>query len=80
MGQTKNAAQLVVGRAKAVSNDDQCRRRFTSMVEDIAGRILNPVSDSKPDNAEQIGSAINHPCIICAQHTFFNLTICALRT
>jgi hypothetical protein len=50
------------------------------MVEDVARRLLDTVGDSKPDNAEQIGSTVHHLGTVCAARTLFNLTICALRT
>ncbi len=78
--QAKNASQLVVGRAEPISDDDQCSRRFAGMVEDVARRLLDTVGDSKPDNAEQIGSTVHHLGTVCAARTLFNLTICALRT
>jgi hypothetical protein len=80
MRQAKNASQLVVGWAKAIANDDQCSRGFASVMEDVARRFLDAVRHSKPHDAQQIGSAINHPAFICAQRTFFNLTLCAPRT
>lgn len=80
MGQAKNAPQLVVGRAEAVSDDDQRSRRFTGAVEDGSRCLFNSVSDGKPDSAEQVGGAVDHPGVVCAPRTFFNLTMCALRT
>lgn len=80
MGQAKDAPQLVVGRAEPVSDDDQRSGGFTGVVEDVSRRFLNAVSDGKPDNSEQIGSAIRHSPLISAARTYFNLTIRALRT
>ena len=80
MRQAKYASQPVVGRAKAISDDDQGCGRFTGATEDCARRLLDAIDDGKPDGTEQIGSAVDHPSTICAARTCFNLTICAART
>ena len=77
VGQAKNASQLIVGRAGAVSDDDERRGRFTGVAEDVARRVLDAIGDSKPNDTEQIGSTVDHRRMVGAERTFFNLTVCA---
>lgn len=80
MRQAKNAPQLIIGRAEAVANNNQRRRGLTGMVEDVPRQRQNAVCDGNPDSAEQIGRPIDHASTVGAARTYFNLTICALRT
>lgn len=80
VGQAKDAPQFIVGWAQAVSDDNKRRGRLTNVTENVARRTLDAIGNGKGDNAEQIGSTVNHPHRIRADRTLFNLTLRALRT
>lgn len=61
MGQAKNAPQLIVGRAAAISDNDKRRGRLTGVTEDIPRPVLDEIGDSESHNTEQIGSTVDHP-------------------
>ena len=78
--EAKNAAQFLVRRAQPISDNDERRRGFTGMVENVAPCLLDAANDFERKSAEQIGGSVDHATTICAERIFFNLTICALRT
>jgi hypothetical protein len=76
--EAQNAPQLVVGRAKAIANDDHGGRSLSSVAQDRARGALDPVCDSKPDGAEQIGGSVQHRAShMCTPHIFQLDDMCA---
>lgn len=80
VGEAENTSQLVIGRAKAVTDNDERCGRFAHAVKDDPRSLLDAIDDSKRYSAQEIGSPVDHSVAICALGTVFNLTIRALGT